>query len=171
MKIRSLLTLVGLAIGFALPIFAQQKEPMLSEQDRQQLGALHKKWDEAENNNDAAAIAALFTEDGVFVTDKGPVYGREAIQKRFADDFQEWRHSNHTGKRDPDSFRIIATADDVAENGEWSVTVQGKTGDPIPLTGHWSEIDTREGNDWKIRVCTFNITPAPAATTTSAETK
>jgi hypothetical protein len=33
MKIRSLLALVGLAISFALPAFAQQKEPSLSDQD------------------------------------------------------------------------------------------------------------------------------------------
>jgi hypothetical protein len=31
MKIRSLLALVGLAISFALPAFAQQKEPSLSD--------------------------------------------------------------------------------------------------------------------------------------------
>ena len=147
MKIRSLLTLVGLAIGFALPTFAQQKEPTLSEQDRQQLGALHKKWSEAENNNDAAALAALFTEDGVFVTDKGPVSGREAIKQWFADDFQEWRHSNHIHKLNSNSARIIDTAGNVTLNGELSLTVQGKTGGPIPVKGYWSEIDTREGND------------------------
>jgi len=60
MKIRLAVPLVGLAVSFALPIFAQQKAATLSEQDRQQLVALHKKWSEAENNNDAAALAALF---------------------------------------------------------------------------------------------------------------
>jgi len=147
MKIRLLLALVGLAISFAFPIFAQQKAATLSEQDRQQLGALHKKWSEAENNNDAAALAALFTEDGVFVTDKGPVSGREAIKQWFADDFQEWRHSNHIHKLNSNSARIIDTAGNVTLNGELSLTVQGKTGGPIPVKGYWSEIDTREGND------------------------
>jgi hypothetical protein len=89
MKMRLLTALVGLAISFALPTLAQQKEPTLSEQDRQQLGALGKKMDEANNNNDAAAVAALFTEDVVLVTDKGLVNGREAIEKWYADDFQE----------------------------------------------------------------------------------
>jgi len=73
MEMRLIVTLVGLAISSALPIFAQQTAATLSEQDRQQLVALHKKWDEAENHNDAAALAALFTEDAAFVTDKGPV--------------------------------------------------------------------------------------------------
>ena len=147
MKIRLAVPLVGLAVSFALPIFSQQKEATLSEQDRQQLGALHKKWSEAENNNDAAALAALFTEDGVFVTDKGPVSGREAIKQWFADDFREWRHSNHIHKLNSNSARIIDTAGNVTLNGELSLTVQGKTGGPIPVKGYWSEIDTREGND------------------------
>ena len=162
-----LVVLAGLANNFAVPTFGQQKETVDPEV-RQQIAAIGKKWDEAENNNDAAEIAALFTEDGAFLTDKGPVYGREAIQKRFADDFQEWRHSNHTGKRDPDSFRIIATADDVAENGEWSVTVQGKTGDPIHVKGYSSGIvKAMIGRS----VCTFNIAQAPAPATASVETK
>ena len=125
---RLLGALVGSAISFAWPIFAQQKEPTLTEQDRQQLVALHKKWDEAENNNDAAALAALFTEDAAFVTDKGPVSGREAIKQWFADDFQEWRHSNHIHRLDSNSARIIGAAGNVALDGEFSVTVQGKTG-------------------------------------------
>jgi hypothetical protein len=33
----------------------------------------------------AATIAALFTEDGVVVTDTGPVYGRQPIQERYED--------------------------------------------------------------------------------------
>ena len=59
MKIRLLGALVGLVISFALPIFAQQKETV-DPQTIEQLIAFGKKYDEAENNNDAAALAALF---------------------------------------------------------------------------------------------------------------
>ena len=52
-----------------------------SEQERQQLAAFVKKFDEAKNNNDAVAMAALFTENAVIVTDPGPITGREAIEK------------------------------------------------------------------------------------------
>ena len=162
MKIRLLGALVGLVISFALPIFAQQKETV-DPQTIEQLLAFGKKYDEAENNNDAAALAALFTEDAVFVTDTGPVYGRQAIEKWFADDFQEWHHSNKLSKGDQNPPRIIGTADNIASTGEWSVTIQGKTGDPIQVKGHASVILTREGNDWKIRMSTWNVTPAPAA--------
>jgi ketosteroid isomerase-like protein len=162
MKI-SLLALVGLAISFALPTFAQQKEPTLSEQDCQQIGALEKKYDEADNNNDAAALAALFTEDAVIVPETGPVNGRQAIEKWYADAFQKWHNSNHLIKADQNSPHGIGTAGNEAwSNGEWSVTIQGQSG-PIQLKGYWSVIDTREGDDWKIRMLTWNTTPAPAA--------
>ena len=76
MKIRLLLALVRLAISFALPTFAQEKEAV-DPQIRQQLDALAKKFDEASNKADAAALAALFTQDAVEVAPEGLVYGRQ----------------------------------------------------------------------------------------------
>jgi len=163
MKIRLLGALVGLAISFALPTFAQQNETV-DPQIIEQVSALGKKWDEADNNNDAAALAALFTEDAVFVTTEGPVYGRQAIEEWFANNIQQWYHSNHIRKPDTNSPRIIGTPDVLASNGEWSETVQGKTGEPIQHRGYWSDIYTREGNDWKIRMLTGNAAGAPSQT-------
>jgi uncharacterized protein (TIGR02246 family) len=51
---------------------------------QEQLRAFSKKVDEAWNNNDAVALAALFTEDAVLMNDTGPIYGREAIEKHYA---------------------------------------------------------------------------------------
>ena len=136
---------------------------------RQQLEAKIQKYNEAFDKNDASAVAAFFTEDAVLVTDKGPIYGREAIEKHFADLFQNLHFSNHIDKADQYSPHIIGTAgDEMWSNGEWSLTLQEKTGDPIPLKGYWSEIFFREGDAWKIRMQIWNITPAPAA---PAETK
>jgi uncharacterized protein (TIGR02246 family) len=45
------------------------------------IDAFAKKYTEAINKNDAAAVAALYAEDGVFVADTGPIYGREAIKE------------------------------------------------------------------------------------------
>ena len=61
-----------------------------------QLHAFSKKVDEAWNNNDAAALAALFTEDAVIVTDHGPVHGLEAIGKHWADVFSEMAFQQQT---------------------------------------------------------------------------
>jgi hypothetical protein len=65
MKTHFVFTLVGLAIGFALPTFAQQTntgDPKL----REALEAFLKKEDETYLNGDAAALAALYTEDAVW---------------------------------------------------------------------------------------------------------
>jgi uncharacterized protein (TIGR02246 family) len=61
---------------------------------------LGKKWAEAVNNNDAAAVAAFDTEDGIFVTSEGPKYGREAIEKFYGDLFQQFHLSNYSSKAD-----------------------------------------------------------------------
>jgi ketosteroid isomerase-like protein len=161
MKIRLLLLgLVGLAISFALPTFAQQTntpDPQL----RQMIDALAKKYAEAVNKNDAAAVAALYAEDGVLVTDTGPIYGRVAIEKHYADLFQKLHFSNNISKADQNSPHSIGTTGNGTwETGEWSVTLQGQNGPPIQLKGYYSSIDTREGDTWMIRMVTVNTTPS-----------
>jgi len=160
MKTRLLGALVGLAIGFALPTFAQQKETV----DPQLIQKLHdtiisKKYNDAINNHDAAAIAALFTEDAIFVTDTvGPIYGRQAIEKFYADDFKGWQPKNHTSTTDPHSALMLGP-DNLTRAGVWGETGKGKNGEDVPIKGYWSEIDTREGDAWKICQLTGNLTP------------
>jgi uncharacterized protein (TIGR02246 family) len=160
MKIRSVVALVGLAICFASPMFAQQTntpDPQL----RQKLLDVIAKHADAMNKNDAAAAAACFTQDGVYVTDRGPINGREAIEKWYADLFQNVQFSNHVITVDPDSPHAIGTAgNQMWATGEWSTDIKGKDFGPVPIKGYWSVI--REGDDWKIRMLTSNSTPAPA---------
>jgi Ketosteroid isomerase homolog len=128
---------------------------------RQQLDAEIKKQDEAINKNDASSIASFFTEDAVLVTNRGPIYGREAIEKHFTDVLQKDRFINQTSKADQYSPHIIGTAgNEMWSNGEWSLTIQET--DPIPLKGYWSEIYVREGDAWKVRMHMWNITPPEA---------
>ena len=105
MKIRLLLALAGLAIGFAVPTFAQQKDTV-DPQIIQQYAALGKKFDDALNDNDAVALAACFTKDAVLVTDTGPIYGRDAIEKMYADLFKQIHFSNAANKGDQYSPHI-----------------------------------------------------------------
>ena len=84
MKIRSLLTLVGLALSFAVPAFTEQQDtvdPKIAEQVR----ALATKYDEACNKNDAVAVAAFITDKAIWITPHGTFFGRESIQKDYAD--------------------------------------------------------------------------------------
>ena len=162
MKIRLVGALVGLAISFALPTSAQQKDTANPE-IRQQIDALDKRIGEAYSNDDAAAIAALFTEDGVLVTPQGTVYGREAIEKSYADMFLKFHLSDDKTKADQNSPHTIGTAgNEIWETGDWTAVLQAQNGSPVHLQGHNAFVDIREGDDWKVRMEIFNVTPAPA---------
>jgi hypothetical protein len=64
MKMSLLFALAGLAICFAVPVLAQEKNTVDPEV-RQQIEAVMMRFDDAYNKSDAAAIAALFTQDAV----------------------------------------------------------------------------------------------------------
>jgi ketosteroid isomerase-like protein len=159
MKTRTLGVLTGLAISFALPTYAQQKD-LADPQTTQKIHAIGKAFDEAINNHDAAAIAALYTRNAVFVTTKGPITGRQAIQKWWTDLYQSWDSKNHISNMDGNAPHLIGTAgNELWATGEWSETGQGKNREPIPIKGHWALIYVREADDWKIRVHVTNDTP------------
>jgi uncharacterized protein (TIGR02246 family) len=161
MKIRLLLVFVGLAIRLAVPAFAQQTNTSVSEQDSQQIeDAIAKKLEEACNKNAAAAVAAVFTEDAVQVAPEGLYSGRQAIEKRYADLFQGTHLTNYVYKRD----QLNAIGNEAWAIGEWSCTVQSKNG-PIQVKGYDTGFYVRDGDTWKIRVSTFNVTPPPPAQT------
>ena len=159
MKIRLLGALVGVTIGFALPAYAQQKD-VADAQTTQKILAILKAYTEGMNNNDGAAVAALFTRDAVFVTTEGPIIGRQAIQKWYTDLFHSWHPKNRITKLDSNALHLIGTAgNELWATGEWGETGQGKNGEPLPIKGYWSMIYVREADDWKIRMMAWNTTP------------
>jgi uncharacterized protein (TIGR02246 family) len=101
-----------LTISFAFPTLAQQEDtvdPKIVEQIR----ALATKFDEAYNKNDAAAVAALYTGDAVYVAQHGTSHGRQAIEKTYANYFQHWHSINHVYTVD----RVNAVGNDVRAFG------------------------------------------------------
>jgi uncharacterized protein (TIGR02246 family) len=160
MKVRLVVALVGLAISFALPTFAQQTnapDPQL----RQKLIDVIAKHADAINKNDAAAAAACFTQDAVYVTDRGPVNGREAIEKWYADLFKRVQFTYYVITIDQDSPQVISTTDnEIWAAGGWSSTIKGEKFGPRQITGYWSVI--RLGDDWKIRMLTSTSTAGSA---------
>jgi ketosteroid isomerase-like protein len=98
-------------------------------------------------------------EDGVFVTPAGILTGREAIEKTYQGIF----------KSAPVSDMVIKGADLHGTGnlawavGQWS----NKTGH-----GNWGAVDERNGDTWRIRMLTYNLTPpadamgAPTPSTT-----
>ena len=165
MKIRLLLALAGFAISFAVPTFAQQTNTPDSQIARQrdlrgdpnalgEFNALGLKMDEAFNKNDAVALGALFTEDAVLVAPDGMFFGRQAIQKRYADAFRRWPVATSSAQRS--CLNAIDNA--VWSTGKWWTTRQGQNG-PKFENGFWSAIYVRQGDAWKIRLFTTGDAP------------
>jgi uncharacterized protein (TIGR02246 family) len=146
MKIRLLLALVGSVIGFVVPTVAQQQDtvdPQIAEQIR----ALATKYDEAFNQNDAAAVAALITEDAMWTTPHGTSSGRQAIQKDYDDRaFRGYHCNNVCTKID----QVNKFGDDVEAIGTWSCTFQW-SGDTKHVKGHFTWIIVREVDNLQIR--------------------
>ena len=160
MKIRSVVTLIGLTISFALPASAQQT----NQSDRNYVNGLSvasKAHTDALDKNDAAAVAANFTEEAVSVEQDGTNFGREAIQKVWADRILKVHFSNNVATVDEDSPHVIGTDGKLMwATGAWSATIKGDNWGPTEIKGFWLVI--REGPDWNIRMLTSNVTPTSA---------
>jgi ketosteroid isomerase-like protein len=160
MKLR-FVALVAFALSFALPTFAQ-KTNQPDPQSRERLITRIKAHTDALDKNDAAAVAANFTEDAVNVEQDGTTFGRAAIEKLWADRFQKIHLSNNRVTVDEDSPHIMGTdGKQMWATGAWSATIQGENFGPTQIKGYWSVI--REGDDWNIRMLCSNVTPPPAA--------
>jgi hypothetical protein len=77
MKIRVVAALVRLAINYAPPAFAHQKDTVDPE-TAQQVRALASNYDAAFNRQDAVTVAALYAEDAVFNTPEGTFHGAQS---------------------------------------------------------------------------------------------
>jgi hypothetical protein len=86
MKIRLVVALARSAISFALPTFAQQT---INPKTEQQIRVLVSNFDAACNRNDATAVAALYTDDGVTVLAWGRISRSAGDRKRLCRGFSE----------------------------------------------------------------------------------
>jgi hypothetical protein len=82
----------------------------------------------------------------------------------YADMFLKFHLSEDKTKADQNSPHTIGTAgNEIWETGDWTVILQAQNGPPVHLQGHNAFVDIREGDDWKVRMEIFNVTPPPAA--------
>ena len=142
MKIRTVVALVGLVISFPLPISAQQQDTLAPEV-RQQIEGVLKKFDEAYNKHDAAAIADLFTPDAVEVfrwgSEGGAAVGQQAIEKRYESEASEGSATNMAHKL----VQFYPIGSDICAFADRSVMM-------------WKDkylvIFVRDADTWKIRM-------------------
>ena len=148
--IRFLMIAPALALGLAASATAQQA----SEQDARQAGqSVLDAWNKTEQQKDAAAHAALFTEDAVQVTSQGLISGRAAIERHAVEEFKVYTS-------DPSKLEQVKMIGSgiMLRAGTWSGTYNGPHG-PVRLKGYWSDTDVRDGDTWKIQQETDNVTP------------
>jgi uncharacterized protein (TIGR02246 family) len=149
MKIRLVVALAGLAMSFALPAFAQQKNTM-DPKIEQQIRTLAAKYDEAINKQDAAGVAALYTQDGIGQIPESKVsagHGRQGIEKAYARWFKGWQVTNYFTTVD----RVTPAGNEIRSFGKWSDTFKGTEGGTQSFEGHYAWFLVREGDTWKIR--------------------
>ena len=140
MKIRLLLALAGLAFGFVFSILAQEQRAAVDPQDRQQIEAIFMKFQDAYNERDPAAIAALHTQDAIELRSwtGGLVFGRQAIEEMFKADF-----ASNPGKMVNKLVQLYAIGDAICEIADSEV-------------GGWKAqtvvVYVRDGDAWKRRM-------------------
>ena len=143
------LLIASLLTGLATSAVAQQH---VSQTDQHAAREVHVQFTTAFNRQDAAGLAALFSEDGIRVTPQGIIQGRDAIR---GDSDKRFQSRFHDLSITPKIVRTLG--DSIWEAGEWTM----KIGDQ-PVRGYFAMTLVREGNSFKIRDDTFNIAP-PAA--------
>jgi uncharacterized protein (TIGR02246 family) len=112
------------------------------------------KWVAAYDAGDAAALAGMFTKDGVFNAPSGAVVkGREAIEKALAGRMKAgWTKETVTTNDAGAAGNAVWAAGDYALFG--SGEVAGKqTG------GHFGWVIVRDGDVWRIVMLTANVSP------------
>jgi uncharacterized protein (TIGR02246 family) len=112
------------------------------------------KWVAAYDAGDAATLAGMFTQDGVFNAPSGAVVkGREAIEKALAGRMKAgWTRETVTTSDAGAAGNAVWAAGDYALFG--SGEVAGKqTG------GHFGWVIVRDGDAWRVTMLTANVSP------------
>jgi uncharacterized protein (TIGR02246 family) len=171
MKTGVAVALLALAISFALPTLAQQTNtppvPAAAQQEDavdpkiiEQLQEEDKNFEEAYNKHDAAAIAALFTDDAVLVTPHGTVTGRAAIEKKYEkEDFETYNGSDMVSTTE----RITQVGNELHLTRRFKANYQSYDSF-IRIEGNASPVFVLEGDVWKIRSETVEVTKREVST-------
>jgi uncharacterized protein (TIGR02246 family) len=154
LRIRFLHALLGLAISFAVATFAQQKGTV-DEEIAQQVRALASNYDAAFNRQDAVTVAGLYVEDAVFNTPEGTFQGRQAIEELYAKHYFGEVHSKNVVTVVNEA---IAAGNEVRATGTWSDTFEEPSTGTIHAEGTYSWVLFHEGDSWRIRESTYDIT-------------
>jgi uncharacterized protein (TIGR02246 family) len=152
--IRSILGIMACAAVVVLTTEAARAEAI--DPASSPFAAAGKQYTEAYNRKDAAAVAALFADDAVRVTDRGIIQGRDAIQKSTEAALEAGGHD----------LRIRYHVAHIDGNTGWSVaevdySVRGKDGSVSPMHAFGTSVWVRDGGAWKIKTSAITNAPPP----------
>ncbi len=129
-----------------------EKAPEDTAEVRQAIEAINKQFADAVKRGDAAAVAALYTEDARLLPPNGPtLVGREAIQNFFQSNID-------AGVSDLQlTILEVGVVRDLAyEIGQYALTIQPEEGEALRDQGKYVVIWKRENGEWKLDVDIFN---------------
>ena len=131
-----------------------EKAPEDTAEVRQAIEALSKQYADAVNRGDAAAYAALYTEEARVLPPNGPmIIGREAIKNSHQSSIDAGiRHVLQLT-----TLEVRVVRDLAYEIGEYTETIQPEEGEAIRDQGKYVVVWKRENGEWKLDVDTWNV--------------
>ncbi len=130
-----------------------EKAPEDTAEVRQAIEAINKQFADAVKRGDAAAVAALYTEDARLLPPNGPmIVGREAIQNSEQSDFD----AGVSGDLQLTTLEVGVVRDLAYEIGEYAHTIQPDEGEAIKDQGKYVVVWKRENGEWKLDVDIWN---------------
>jgi uncharacterized protein (TIGR02246 family) len=129
--------------------------------EEQAIRAISMRWLESERAGDAAAIAALFAQDGTLFRDATePLVGTAAIQAFLTEDFA--RNMGHTVDWTVDRVEVAPAGDFAAEYGTWTESGTDATGTTTEDHGRYMTTYRKVNGEWKI-VADMSLSTKPEA--------
>lgn len=140
------LSVAAMAIG--VPAYAAQQ--LSATEAKQAAQGVVDAFNKAAQAKDAAAVAAMFTDDASVASPFGINAGRAAIEKNWVENFKDYAPA-------PNKLEQAVPAGDgaIALIGDWSGVFHGKDGDQ-PMKGYYGQTLVHQGGVWKIRMETWN---------------
>ena len=148
---------VGVA-GQTAPPPAPESAPAPTDED--QLRTLIADLETAWAQQDAAAAAALFAEDGDSLTSAGHAQGRSAVEEMYRQNF-EGIFKGTTIAAEMTSVRFLEP-DVAVSDGTYEITgLKGPDGEDLPPTkGLWTGVNVKTADGWRIG-CSRPMIPLP----------
>jgi len=138
-----------------------EAEAKAAEAARTAIDAVRAKYVAAENAGDAAAIAALYTDDGVYMPSNMPAAsGKAEIQARYEQIFAQMTQQ---GEATPAAVDIAG--DWAIERGTYKSTLTPKAGgEAMEDTGKYVVVSKKMADGWKVHYLIWNSDmPMPGA--------